>query len=76
MRLVIIGAGSAGMYAAFSAARLRDIRGAGAALLSAKHVVADLTLGLGTLVHDYLRAAIVGDGTEPDGKFSSKPTPA
>src|SRR5207248_9953715 len=28
MRLVIIGAGFAGMYAALSAARLRDIRGA------------------------------------------------
>ena len=27
MRLVIIGAGFAGMYAAFSAARLRDIQG-------------------------------------------------
>ena len=28
MRIVIIGAGFAGMYAALSAARLRDIRGA------------------------------------------------
>ncbi len=27
MRLIIIGAGFAGMYAALSAARLRDIRG-------------------------------------------------
>jgi acetoacetate decarboxylase len=27
---------------------------AGAEVLRAKHVVADLTLGLGTVVHDYL----------------------
>jgi acetoacetate decarboxylase len=28
-------------------------------VLSAKHVVADLTLGLGTVVHDYLSPAAV-----------------
>ena len=30
-------------------------------VLSAKHVVADLTLGLGTVVHDYLAPGAAGD---------------
>ena len=35
-------------------------------VLSAKHVVADLTLGLGTVVHDYCPWARPRDDTSPD----------
>ena len=37
-------------------------------VLSAKHVVADLTLGLGTVVHDYLSAGMTARRREsPSG---------
>src|SRR5262249_26816879 len=44
MRLVIIGAGFAGMYAALSAARLRDIRGVSPKKLEIALVAPDPTL--------------------------------
>jgi len=44
MRLVIIGAGFAGMYAALSAARLRDIKGASADELEIMLVAPEPTL--------------------------------
>jgi acetoacetate decarboxylase len=38
-------------------------------VLSAKHVVADLTLGLGTVVHDYLAPAAIERQRKPDTKI-------
>ena len=41
-------------------------------VLAAKHIVADLTLGLGSVVHDYLARLLPRGRAEPDRKSSSK----
>ena len=41
-------------------------------VLSAKHVVADLTLGLGTVVHDYLAPAAIERQRKPDTKIRTE----
>ncbi|XUJ33474.1 acetoacetate decarboxylase [Bradyrhizobium japonicum] len=41
-------------------------------VLSAKHIVADLTLGLGTVVHDYLARAKSCGGADPPKPWSTR----
>ena len=62
MRLVIIGAGFAGMYAALSAARLRDIQGVSPEELEIALVAPEPTLVIRPRLYDYLGGLVRAEG--------------